>query len=157
MRTEGRADECERTKVNKEQALDIVYTCVAGSKVSQDEFDQEQAGKLARTIETVEGLAERITAMQDNGNRELKERIEKVSADMSTRIIKSSSTEAASRAHAVGKIGESVTVVASRVDGLQDSVVRCRSECARLSTIFSDIHRNMGENARGLQSRDGAC
>ena len=84
---------------------------------------------------------------KEDGSRELKERIEKVSADLSTRIMRSNSTEAAARAHVIGKVGESVTVVASRVDGLQDSLVRCKSECTRLNTIFSDIHRNMGEKA----------
>ena len=43
--------------------------------------------------------------------------------------------------------------MASRVDGLQDSVARCKSDCTKMHTLFSDLHSNLREKASREDSR----
>ena len=71
---EERINSCERTKVAEKQAVDIAHTCVAGSRVAQDEFDKETSEGLKRVIKDVEmlaGLPRRCTPSRELGNLRL--------------------------------------------------------------------------------------
>ena len=90
-------------------------------------------------------LAEKINAIRRESKVEIGERVKDVTADLSTRIIKGASSEAASRARQVGELGESVKVIASRVDGIQDTAARCKSHCSKMHQLFSELHRSIGD------------
>ena len=142
---EERINVCERTKVTEERAADIAHMCVTGSRVAQDEFENEKSERVRKVAGDIELLAEKINAIRRECKVEIGERIKDVTADLSTRIIKGASSEAASRARQVGELGESVKVIASRVDGIQDTAARCKSDCSKMHQMFSDLHRRIGD------------
>ena len=142
---EERVGICERTKVTEERATDIAHMCVTGSRVAQDDFENEQSERLRKVVIDIEALAEKLNTIRGEWKVEIGERIKQVTTDLSTRIIRGTSSEAASRARQVGELGESVKVIASRVDGIQDTAARCKSECSKLHQLFSDLHRSIGD------------
>ena len=128
----------------------------------------------------IEALAEKLNSIRGEWKAEIGESVKEVTTDLSTRIIRGTSSEAASRARQVGELGESVKVIASRVDGIQDTAARCKSDCSKLHQLFSDLHRSIGdkisrddseaesrrvtsslqdirEQLQGLEERLGAC
>ena len=119
---EERISVCERTKVTEERAVDIAHMCVTGSRAAQDDFDNEQSEKLKKVVGDIELLAKKLDAIRREGKAEIGERVKEATTDISARIIRGASSEAATRAHQVGELGESVKIVASRVDGIQDTV-----------------------------------
>ena len=142
---EERIGICERTKVTEERATDIAHMCVTGSCVVQDDFENEQSERLRKVVTDIEALAEKLNTIRGEWKAEIGERIKEVTTDLSTRIIRDTSSEAASRARQVGELGESVKVIASRVDGIQDTAARCKSDCSKLHQLFSDLHRSIGD------------
>ena len=177
---EERIGVCERTKVTEERATDIAHMCVTSSRVAQDDFENEQSERLRKVVTDIEALAGKLNAIRGEWRAEIGERIKEVTTDLSTRIIRGTSSEAASRARQVGELGESVKVIASRVDGIQDTAARCKSDCSKLHQLFSDLHRSIGnkisrddseaesrratsslqdirEQLQGLGERLGAC
>ena len=151
---EERVSTCERTRITEERAVDIAHMCVAGSRVAQDDFENEQSERLNKVVGDIEMLARKLDTVRREGKAEIGERVKEATTDIAARIIRSASSKAATRAHQIGELGESVKIVASRVDGIQDTASRCKSDCTKMHQLFSDLHRSIGDKVSREESKD---
>ena len=108
---------------------------------------------MKRVVGDIELLAEKLNTIRREGKSEIGEKVEEMTTDLSARIIRSASSEAATQDHKIGELGESIKVVASRVDGLQDYVARCKFDSAKLRPLFSELHRSLGDKVNREDSK----
>ena len=132
----------------KEAFVDIATAVVQGYDLKRDE-------EVRYIIEAFEKVKTETRECVDRAREEIQDSMDAGTAEITARTNKIVEGDSETRRKGLKRIDETLGATVSRVDGLQESIVRCRNEINGVKTMFADFRRHCDDCVPKEEYRKG--
>ena len=141
--------------LSKETIVDISSAVVQSYDLSQIESNKNRDGEVERIREAFEKVKTETRECMDRVRDEIQDSLDAGSAEITARTNKIIENESEIRRKSFKKVDETLGATVSRVDGLQESIIRCRNELNGVKTMFADFRKHYDDCVPKEEYRKG--
>ena len=141
--------------LSKETIVDISSAVVQGYGLSQIESNKSRDEEVERIMNAFEKVKTETRECMDRAREEILDSVDAGTAEITARTNKIVENESEIRRKSFKRVDETLGATVSRVDGLQESTVRCRNELNGVKTMFADFRRHYDDCVPKEEYRKG--
>ena len=135
--------------------MDTSSAVVQGYDLSQIESNKNRDEEVERIMDAFEKVKTETRECMDRVREEIQDSVDAGTAEITARTNKIVENEAEIRRKSFKKVDETLGATVSRVDGLQESITRCRNELNGVKTMFADFRRHYDDCVPKEEYRKG--
>ena len=141
--------------LSKETIVDMSSAVVQSYDLSQIESNKNRDEEVERIMDAFEKVKTETRECMDRVREEIQDSVDAGTAEITARTNKIVENESEIRRKSFKKVDETLGATVSRVDGLQESIVRCRNELSGVQTMFADFRRHYDDCVPKEEYRKG--
>ena len=141
--------------LSKETIVDISSAVVQSYDLSQIESNKNRDEEVERITDAFEKVKTETRECMDRVREEIQDSVDAGTAAITARTNKIVENESEIRRKSFKKVDETLGATVSRVDGLQESLIRCRNDFNGAKTMFADFRRHYDDGVPKEEYRKG--
>ena len=141
--------------LSKETIVDISSAVVQSYDLSQIESNKNRDEEVERIMDAFEKVKAETRECMDRVREEIQDSVDAGTAEITARTNKIIEGESETRRKSFKKVDETLGATVSRVDGLQESIIRCRNELNGVKTMIADFRKHYDDCVPKEEYRKG--
>ena len=127
---------------SKEVIVDISHAVIQGYDLSQIESNQKRDEEARCITEAFEKVKSETRDQVERAREEIQDGVDACTSEITARTAKIVEGESETRRRGFKRVDATLGVLTTRVDGLQESIIRCRNETSSVKTMFNDFRKH---------------